>query len=50
MIDVIELGPLDSHCVYSTTAEPDPLAPIIAGGSLGALDVIQQLVEATAEE
>jgi hypothetical protein len=50
VIDVIELGPLDSLCVYSTTAEPDPLALIIAGGTLGALDVIQQLAEATVEE
>ena len=50
VIDVIELGPLDSLCVYSTTAEPDPLALIIAGGTLGALDVIQRLAEATVEE
>ena len=50
VIDVIELGPLDSLCVYSTTAEPDPLALIIAGGTRGALDVIQQLAEATVEE
>jgi hypothetical protein len=50
VIDVIELGPLDSLCVYSTTAEPDPLAFIIAGGTLGALDVIKQLAEATVEE
>ena len=50
VIDVIELGPDDSLCVYSTTAEPDPLALIIAGGTLGALDVIQRLAEATAGE
>jgi hypothetical protein len=50
VIDVIELGSLDSLCVYSTTAEPDPLALIIAGGTLGALDVIQQLAEATVKE
>ena len=50
VINVIELGPLDSLCVYSTTAEPDPLALIIAGGTLGALGVIQQLAEATVEE
>jgi hypothetical protein len=47
VINVIELGPLDSLCVHSTTAEPDPLALIIAGATLG---VIQQLAEATVEE
>jgi len=50
VIDVIELGPLDSLCVYSTTAEPDPLALMIAGGTLGALDVIQRLAEAPMKE
>ena len=50
VIDVIELGPVDSLCVYSTTAEPDPLALIIAGGTLGALDAIQRLAEATVKE
>ena len=31
IIDVIELGPNDSLCVYSTTAEPDPLALLDRG-------------------
>jgi Polyketide cyclase / dehydrase and lipid transport len=49
VIDVIELGANDSLCVYSTTAEPDPLALLIAGGTLGALEVIQRLAEAGGE-
>ena len=40
VIDVIELGAEDSLCVYSTTAEPDTLALLIAGGTAGALDEI----------
>jgi hypothetical protein len=49
VIDVIALGPSDSLCVYSTTAEPDPLALLIAGGTVGALDEIQKIAEATAK-
>lgn len=45
VIDVIEIGPLDSLCVYSTTAEPDTLALIIAGGTVGALDHIKLMAE-----
>ena len=44
-IDVIEIGPKDSLCIYSTTAEPDVLALVIGGGSAGALDEIQRLAE-----
>jgi hypothetical protein len=47
VIDVIEIGQFDSLCVYSTTAEPDTLALLIAGGTVGALDEIQRLAEAT---
>ena len=50
VIDVIELGEGDSLCVYSTTAEPDTLALIIAGGSIGALNEIQRIAEALAKE
>jgi hypothetical protein len=46
VIDVIEIGQFDSLCVYSTTAEPDTLALLIAGGTIGALDEIQRLAEA----
>lgn len=49
VIDVIALGPSDSLCAYSTTAEPDPLALLIAGGTVGALDEIQKIAEATAK-
>lgn len=45
VIDVIEIGEKDSLCVYSTTAEPDPLALIIAGGTVGALQEIKRLAE-----
>jgi hypothetical protein len=45
VIDVIDLAPNDSLCVYSTTALPDTLALLIAGGTLGALDEIQRLAE-----
>jgi hypothetical protein len=45
VIDVIEIGLNDSLCVYSTTAEPDPLALIIAGGTVGALQEIKRLAE-----
>jgi ligand-binding SRPBCC domain-containing protein len=50
LIDVIELGVEDTLCVYSTTAEPDTLALIIAGGTVGALVEIQRLSEAAAKE
>lgn len=43
-IDVIELGERDTLCVYSTTAEPDVLALIVAGASVGALDGLARLV------
>jgi hypothetical protein len=33
--------------VYSTTALPDTLALLIAGGTLGALNEIQRLAEAS---
>jgi hypothetical protein len=49
VIDVIELAVGDSLCVYSTTAEPDTLALIIAGGTIGALGEIQRLAEAAAK-
>lgn len=49
VIDVIELAEGDSLCVYSTTAEPDTLALLVAGGSLGALDEIQRIAEASAK-
>ena len=50
VIDVIELAPGDSLCVYSTTAEPDTLALIIAGGTIGALDEIQRQAELVRKE
>lgn len=46
VIDVIEIGQYDALCVYSTTAEPDTLALLIAGGTIGALGEIQRLAEA----
>lgn len=49
VIDVIDLAEGDSLCVYSTTAEPDTLALLVAGGSLGALDEIQRIAEASAK-
>jgi hypothetical protein len=49
VIDVIEIGENDSLCVYSTTAEPDTLALIVAGGSIGALDEIQRIAEVFAK-
>jgi hypothetical protein len=48
VIDVIELGVNESLCVYSTTAEPDVLALIIAGGTIGALVEIQRIAETRA--
>jgi hypothetical protein len=50
VIDVIALGQIDSLCVYSTTAEPDLLALLIDGGTVGALDQIQRLAEAATKE
>lgn len=44
-IDVIELDERDTLCVYATTAEPDALALIIGGASLGALDSIKRIAE-----
>ena len=49
VIDVIELTEDESLCIYSTTAEPDALALIIAGGTIGALAEIQRLAEAAAK-
>ena len=49
VIDVIELSPEESLCIYSTTAEPDVMALIIAGGTKGALDEIKRLAESKAE-
>jgi hypothetical protein len=49
-IDVIELGENDSLCVYSTTAEPDVLALIIAGGTKDALVEIKRLAEESIKE
>ena len=45
VIDVIAIAPKDTVCVYSTTALPDTLALLIAGGSVGALGEIQRLAE-----
>ena len=50
VIDVIALGERDSLCVYSTTAEPDLLALLIDGGTVGALDQIRRLAEASMRE
>ena len=47
VIDVIAIAPKDSLCVYSTTALPDTLALLIAGGTVGALNEIQRLAEAS---
>jgi hypothetical protein len=45
VIDVIAIGVNDSLCVYSTTAEPDVLALIIAGGTKDALVEIKRIGE-----
>ena len=50
VIDVIEIGHRDTLCVYSTSAEPDPLALIVAGGTVGALAQIKQIAESTSRE
>ena len=47
VIDVFDLG-ADSLVSYSTTAEPDALALVIAGGTAGALVEIARLAEADA--
>jgi len=47
-IDVIDLGGGESLCVYSTTCEPDTLALLIAGGTVGALEEIARRAEASA--
>lgn len=44
-IDVIELGPDDTLCVYSTTAEPDTMALVIGGATADALDAIARIAE-----
>ncbi len=44
-IDVIALGENDTLCVYSTTAEPDALALIIAGATAEALAEIKHHAE-----
>lgn len=46
-IDVFELGERDSLCVYSTTAEPDAMALVIAGGTAAALEEIARRAEAS---
>jgi hypothetical protein len=45
VIDVFQIAPGDSLCVYSTTALPDTLALLIAGGTVGALSEIKRLAE-----
>jgi ligand-binding SRPBCC domain-containing protein len=42
VIDVIEIGPTDSLCVYSTTAEPDLLCLVVAGATAAALEQIER--------
>jgi hypothetical protein len=49
-IDVIALGEKDSLCVYSTSAEPDTLALLIAGGTVGALERIKSFAEERDQE
>ncbi len=44
-IDVFEVAAHDSLCAYTTTAIPDVLAILIAGGTVGALEEIQRLAE-----
>lgn len=48
-IDVLALDETSSTCVYETTAEPDVLALLIGGGSIGALKEIARLAEARFE-
>ncbi|HUX03600.1 MAG TPA: SRPBCC family protein [Acidimicrobiales bacterium] len=49
-IDVIDLGPRDSLCIYSTTAEPDALALVISGATVDALREIERIVLQAAKE
>lgn len=42
VIDVHEIGPSDSLCVYSTTAEPDLLCLVVAGATAAALEEIER--------
>ncbi len=42
VIDVIEIGPSDSLCIYSTTAEPDLLCLVVAGATAAALEEIER--------
>ena len=44
-IDVIALAVNDTLCVYSTTAEPDALALIIAGATAEALVEVKRIAE-----
>lgn len=44
-IDVIEIAPNDTLCVYSTTAEPEVLALLIGAGTSGALEKIKEIAE-----
>lgn len=50
VIDVIEIADVDTLCIYSTTAEPDVLALVIAGGTVDALVEIKRQSEATEGE
>ena len=49
VIDVIELGPEECLCIYSTTAVPDPLALLIGGATAGALQEIERQALACAK-
>ncbi len=42
-IDVFELGPNDTLCVYATTAEPDTMALVIGGATDEALETIARV-------
>lgn len=42
VIDVFDLGPSDTLCVYSTTAEPDLLCLVVAGATAAALEEIER--------
>ena len=44
-IDVIDLGDETSLVVYSTDADPRAMALTIGGGTAGALDELQRLLE-----
>ena len=45
IIDVIEIAPNDTLCIYSTTAEPEVLALLIGAGTMGALEKIKEIAE-----